>query len=258
MSNWDYAQGPPASTYKFSNVEDIKTHSSYLYNERLAILFYVLDMRSIELNTHYEMHDLLQVRAILYQIYKNIRMLIRANPVARSVLNLETKDAGIYVTDVAVAVIDRMIEYCHVYGWSSRKIYIITNELNYLEMMIKDTLQYFQYFIKPTFKQKPDIEFATETYKEMADERTVDELRELVGKKHRIDFEALGVVKGNQGRVEYTPQMDNITDDMLIEEDTRYNSMDNEDDVVDFSDADKIDGLDYDKKEEKEEEDEIK
>jgi hypothetical protein len=30
--------------------------------------------------------------------------------------------------------------------------------------------------------------------------------------------------------------------------------MDNEDDVVDFSDADKIDGLNYDKKEEKEDE----
>ena len=59
-------------------------------------------------------------------------------------------------------------------------------------MLIKDVLQYFNYFIRPEFRQKPDVEMATEYYKEIADKKTVDELRLLVGQKHKINFEELG------------------------------------------------------------------
>lgn len=158
----------------------------------MAILFYILDMKSIDLNTRYEMNDLMQVRSIIKQIYKNIRMLIRNNPTMRATLNLDTKDDGIYVTDVAFSVIDKMIEFCEGGDWTPKRIYIVVNELNNLETMLKDILQYFHYFIRPDFRQKPDIEIATERYKEIADNRTIEELREIVGKKHKIDFEGLG------------------------------------------------------------------
>ena len=186
------ATGQPAASFKFNSFQEIKSHSSILFNERLAILFYMLDMRGIDMNTYYRVSDILNVRGVIKQIYKNIRTLIRNNPTVRATLNLETKDPGIYTLDVALGTIDKMIEYCEAYGYTNKKVHIIVQELNNVELMIKDTLQYFHYFIRPDFRQKPDIEIATETYKEIADKRTVEELRELVGKRHKIDFESLG------------------------------------------------------------------
>jgi len=173
--------GTPSAGYKFNSFEEIKSHSSILYNERQAILFYLLDMRSIDMNTSSNISDMLTTRAILKQIYKNIRMLLRYNPVVRSTLDLETQDKGIYVPDVAIGMIDKMIEFCEKHGWTQKKIYIVIQELNNLEMLIKDILQYFHYFIRPDFKQKPDIEIATLKYKQIADDRTIEELKERGG-----------------------------------------------------------------------------
>lgn len=184
--------GQPSAGYKFNTFQEIKSHSSILYNERVAILFYLLDMRSIAMNTNHNVADVMEVRALTKQIYKNIRMLLRYNPTVRSTLNLETKDSGVYVTDVAMGMIDRMVEYCDVYGYTTRRLHIIIEELNNTEMLLKDVLQYFNYFIRPEFRQKPDVEMATEYYKEIADKRTIDELKSLVGQKHMINFENLG------------------------------------------------------------------
>lgn len=182
----------PASSFKFNSFEEIRSHSSVLYNERMAILFYLLDMHAIRMNASSDINEIMECRAILKQIYKNIRMLIRYNPVCRATLNLDTKDEGTYVPDVALSVIDRMIEHCEINGWTFKKIYIIIQEINRVESLVKDILQYFHYFIRPEFRQKPDIDIATLQYKEMADERTVDELRALVGKNAKVDFDGLG------------------------------------------------------------------
>lgn len=185
-------KGVPSAGYKFNTFQEIKSHSSILYNERMAILFYMLDMKSINMNSTYKVRDILEVRSILKQIYKNIRMLLRNNPMVRATLNLETKDPGIYTTDFVMGLIDKMIEHCETKGYTTKKVYIIVEELNNFETMVKDVLQYFHYFIRPEFRQKPDVEIATERYKEMADYRTIDELKAIVGKRHRIDFEGLG------------------------------------------------------------------
>jgi len=207
-------QGAPSAGYKFNTFQEIKSHSSILYNERMAILFYMLDMKSINMNTSYNVYSVLEVRSILKQIYKNIRMLLRNNPMVRATLNLETSDNGIYITDVTIGLIDRMIESCETRGYTTKKIYIIVQELNNFETMVKDVLQYFHYFIRPEFRQKPDVEMATEKYKEMADRRTVEELRAIVGKRHRIDFEGLG-----SSRVELqTPEVDDDVDDEADDE----------------------------------------
>lgn len=210
-------QGPPAASFKFNQFQEIKSHSSVLYNERVAILFYMLDMRSIELNTNYNVPTLLEVRGILKQIYKNIRMLIRANPTVRATLNLETKDPGIYVTDFAFGMIDKMIDYCEVNGYTTRRLYILVQELNKVEMVVKDVLQYFHYFIRPDFRQKPDVEIATEKYKEIADRKTIEELREIVGKRNKVDFEGLGT---SRVELNQTIDFDEDTDGtMYLEED---------------------------------------
>jgi hypothetical protein len=183
---------PSAASYKFNSFQEIKSHSSILYNERMAILFYLLDMNSIEMNTHNNVQSILKVRAVIMQIYKNIRTLLRNNPTCRATLNLDTKEEGIYTTDMALGIINKMVQYCETTGYTSRSAYMIADELNKLEVVIKDILQYFSYFIRPDFHQKPDIEIATERYKEIADARTIDELKNLAGKKHHIDFEGLG------------------------------------------------------------------
>lgn len=203
--------GPPSTGYKFNSFKEIKSHSSILYNERMAILFYMLDMKSIKLNTYYQVIDILEVRGIIKQIYKNIRMLIRNTPAMRATLNLDTKDPGIYVPDVAISLIDGMIEWSEINGYSTRNVYIIVQEMNKVEMLVKDILQYFHYFIRPDFRQKPDVEMATEKYKEIADSRTIDELRQLVGRNHSIDFEGLGSTKierATTDEIEYDPAVD--------------------------------------------------
>jgi len=207
-------QGQPSASYKFNTFQEIKSHSSILFNERLAILFYLLDCRSISLNSTYNVSLILEVRAILKQIYKNIRTLIRNNPTVRATLNLETKDSGIYITDVALGMIDRMIEYCEVNGYTTKKIYIIIQELNNFELIVKDVLQYFHYFIRPDFRQKPDIEIATEQYKEIADQRTVEELRAIVGNKNKIDFEGLGTSRVELiNTIDYEPEIEEKEED---------------------------------------------
>jgi hypothetical protein len=210
--------GQPSAGYKFNTFQEIKSHSSILYNERVAILFYLLDMRSIAMNTGYNIGDILEVRGLTKQIYKNIRMLLRYNPTVRSTLNLETKDSGVYITDVAMGMIDRMIEYCEIYGYTTKRIHIIVDELNNIEMLIKDVLQYFNYFIRPEFRQKPDVEMATEYYKDIADKRTVDELKQLVGKKHLINFENLG---NKNTDIEGQDILDDDDDDYSISEGTK-------------------------------------
>jgi len=202
-------KGSPAAGYKFNTFQEIKSHSSVLFNERMAILFYWLDMKSINMNTNYAIQDVLEVKGILKQIYKNIRTLIRNNPAMRATLNLETRDPGIYITDYALANIDRMVEFCERQSYTIKRIYIIANELNRIETIIKDVLQYYNYFIRPDFKQKPDIEIATEKYKQIVDKKTVEELRSIVGKNNKIDFEDLGTTRVERiNDIEYDENVD--------------------------------------------------
>lgn len=223
----------PAASFKFNQMQEVRSHSSVLYNERLAILFYILDMKSIDLNTYYKVEGIQEVKSVLLQIYKNIRTLIRNNPTMRATLNLETKDQGIYVTDVAFSLIDKMIRWCDVNGYTYKNIYIIVNELNKVETMVKDVLQYFHYFIRPDFRQKPDVELATETYKEIADKQTIEELREIVGKSNKIDFENLGSQRIDlTQKIEYNEEVDGPKNINPLEE------SEDEEEPLDEEDAD--------------------
>lgn len=186
------ASAPPAAGFNFNNIEAIRSHSSALYNERMAILFYWLDVRSIEMNKSYAIPSILEVRATIKQLYKNMRSLIRNNPTMRATLNLETKEDGIYVTDVAIGNIDNMILWSEMNGYTLRNIHIIIQELNRVELLIKDVMQYFHYFIRPDFRQKPDVELATEQYKFIADSKSVDELRAIIGKNAKVDLDNIG------------------------------------------------------------------
>jgi len=193
----------PATKYNFNSVQDIHSHSASLFNERFGMLFYWLDMSGIKMNTTYSIPNIMEVRAVLKQIYKNMRALVSNNPTMRATLNLDTKEDGIYITDVAFGMIDNMISFCDLNGYTLKKINIIVYELNNLEVVVKNVLQYYHYFIRPNFAQKPDVNIAVEKYKNFADERTIDELKNIVGKKHHVDFESLGIDKLRLNKLKY-------------------------------------------------------
>lgn len=177
--------------------DKVNSHAADLYNERLAILWYMLDMDSILLNQTYSKEQLAKTKSILFQIWKNIRTLVRNNIHCRKTLNLDTKEPGVYTVDVAFNVVDKMYIWCEndkKEGFTYQKLYLMADHINRIELMLRDVLQYFQYFMRTEYKQMPDILQAAETYKQYADKLTVDQLKEVIGKRNRIDFEGLGLV----------------------------------------------------------------
>lgn len=204
-----------STSYSFNSMQEIKSHSSILYNERMAILFYLLDMRSITLYSTKNHRMVNPVFAIIKQIYNNTRTLIRNNPTMRHILKLDTNKKGVYVTDVAFTRIEAMITHCEMEGWTYQKLQIVINELNTLQFLIKDCLQYYNYFIRPDFKQKPDVELATEMYKQMADDNSVEELKEIVGPNHAIDFDGFG---GNVEKIMPSKKLE-LEMDKVLEDD---------------------------------------
>jgi hypothetical protein len=199
---------PVSKAYAGMNYQEIKSHSSILTNERLAILFYMLDLNSMNLNTYYNENYLLRCKANLFQIYKNVRPLLRSNVQVRNAMRLDTKDPGIYTLDIAFSTVDSMIQYCTFHGFTYKKCYAITIQLNNIELMLRDTLQYFNYFFRPDWKQKPDVFDAGEKYKQIADKLTVEKLRSIVGQNHKIDFESLGISHDNT-LIENDKQLEN-------------------------------------------------
>lgn len=193
--------------------DKVNSHAADLYNERLAILWYMLDMDSILLNQTYSKEQLSKVKSILMQLWKNIRTLVRNNIHCRRVMNLETREPGVYTVDVAFTVVDKMYIWCEndkVEGFTYQKLYIMAEHLGRIELILRDILQYFQYFMRTEYKQMPDILQAAETYKQYADKLTVEQLKEVIGKRNKIDFEGLGLVFEDD---EVAMQSDDVTEE---------------------------------------------
>lgn len=196
----------PATKYNMNSVADINSHAASLFNERINTLLYWLDFKSVNMNAFANVQSVMEVRAITKQVYKNIRCLISNNPTMRATMNLDTKENGIYIPDVIMGLVDDMIEHCNTNGFTTKKLNIIIYELNNLEVLIKNIMQYYHYFLRPNYSQKPDVQVAVEQYKQFADERTVEELRGIVGKGHHIDFENLGIDKIELNKIDYEEQ----------------------------------------------------
>jgi hypothetical protein len=191
--------------------KEFKSHSSWLYNDRLAVLFYLLDMESVRLNetslTSDELPRIIRrVNSLNKQIYKNIRMVIRSDAVMRGYLKLSTKDAGVYTTDIQLNLIQKALQFCDEdpKGFTPKRCAALVTELNDLEIVLKDILQYYSYFIRVGMKQKPDMLMATEKYKMMSDKMTLEQLKSVAGKNNKINFD--------------TPQLEDAEDEDDFEE----------------------------------------
>lgn len=187
----------------------------------------MLDMDMILLNQNYAKEQFAKTKSIVYQIWKNIRTLVRNNIHCRRVLNLETNEPGVYTIDVAFNMLDRMYIWCEndkKEGFTYQKLYIMAEHLNRIEVILRDVLQYFQYFMRTEYKQMPDILQAAETYKQYADKLTVEQLKEIIGKKNKIDFEGLGLILEEDEAA--------LIDDELTEEDREINDAEEVDEEV--------------------------
>lgn len=195
--------------------DKVNSHAADLFNERLAILWYMLDMDMMLLNQNHAKDELVKVRSILLQLWKNIRTIVRNNPACRKRLHLDTKINGVYTVDVAFGMFNTMYLYCEndkKLGFTYQNIWIMTDHLNNIELILRDVLQYFQYFMRTEYKQLPDILQAAENYKAFADKLTVDQLKEVVGKRNKIDFEGLGqMITDDEDLLE--PEGQDILDD---------------------------------------------
>lgn len=194
------AASPVSTRSAGLNWSEIKSHSSLLTNERVGVLLYELDQSSMNANKfQFNTTALEEYRVNIYQIWINVRSLVRYNWNVRNDLRLETKIEGVYTIDVVFEMVEKMSLYCFSKGhWTYAEYYAVVKHLNRIQIMLRDVLQYFHYLFRPEFRQKPDIEVATEQYKEMADKLTIEQLKAVVGKNHKIDFENLGTVKIEQ------------------------------------------------------------
>lgn len=177
-----------------NQVKEYKSHSSWLFNDRLAVLFYLLDMDAVRMNTEpinsQIMPSLLRrVKALNVQIYKNFRMLLRNDPGLRKAFNVNTAFQHAYTTDLFIDTIIRLINHCEENGdYTVKKVSFLVSELNNFEMEIKAMLQYYNYFVRTGRKIMPDISLASQKYRLMADKMTIEQLKEVVGKNHHVDF----------------------------------------------------------------------
>jgi hypothetical protein len=187
--------------FSLSAYNDIRTHSAWLYNERVAVLFYLLDTCMLEVNQSYNVTSIKKSYSLLYQIWKNTRSIVRSSTSCRIELNLDTKDPGTYTPDVAIGAIQRMILYCDFEGgYTYERAFVIVQRLNAIEMLLRDILQYFNYFMRPAFKQKPDILTASDEYKKTADKLTVQQLQEVLGSRHKIDLPGIQLAMSDKLR----------------------------------------------------------
>lgn len=206
-----------------SAVKEFSSHSSWLYNDRLAVLFYLIDMESVRLNEMPINSEMIpglirRVKSLNFQVYKNIRMVVRSDPIMRKHLGLDTKHPGVYTTDIQAYLIDEGIRQCDEEQiYTPKRCKGLISELNNFEMSMKDILQYNSYFIRVKTKAKPDMIMAAQRYKSMADRMTIEQLKSVVGKNHKINFEALDQIP--QIEEDADDDFDEIDEDDFDEDD---------------------------------------
>lgn len=197
------------------NWNELKSHSSFVQNERLHYLLGELDQASKFMNETYHPVYIKRTKSVLFQIWKNVQPLVVNNPWCRQQLALNTKIPGLYSVDVAFSEVDKMIIYCEIYSsFTFKTNYMITTHLNRIEMTIRNILQYFHYLFRPAFKQKPDIVEASQEFKKMADKLTIEQLQQIAGPKNTIGFNPI------QAEGQSESEMVDEIEDIIEEEDS--------------------------------------
>ena len=176
--------------------QEIKSHSSFLQNERLGMLFNELDYSSKAMNEGYHQVWVKRTKSSLFQIWKNVRPLVQSSPYCRANLGLTTSVAGVYSLDVAFKNVEAMVIFCEMQGYTLSRNYQIAQHLNNIEIVLRSIMQSFSYFFRLDYKQKPDVIEAAMGFKKTADKLTVQQLTSVIGPKNSVDFTTLNMGGG--------------------------------------------------------------
>lgn len=169
---------------------ELKIHSSALTNERIAALMALFDEAMIEANLDYKIEKSEKALVYLKQIWKNFRTLVRSNAYCRKDLNLDTIAEGVYLPDVIIRQIENVILQVKL-GQKEETILTVLHlnrMIENIEIVIRDTIQYFKFTFRPDSRTKPDIHQATEMMLEMVDKQTEEELLEIVGVNNHVKW----------------------------------------------------------------------
>jgi hypothetical protein len=169
---------------------DLKAHSSALTNERISALIALFDEAMITANLDLDYENTERALVYLKQIWKSFRPLVRMNAFVRADLKLNTHTDGVYLPDFGFRSIENVIlEFkLNMLTETTRVITNLNRELESLEIMIRDVIQYFKFTFRPDSRTKPDIFEATEMMMENIDNRTEEELLEVVGVNNHIKW----------------------------------------------------------------------
>lgn len=169
-----------------SQYNEVKSHSSLLFNDRLNLWLGMLDYNSIEMNRDRNLNNLFGVWSVLNQIWVDVRPLVYNNPNCRRILNLELDSApGVYVIDVALGEIEMSLfkaKYAK-HGLDPYLGFMLGRQLRETNIIVNNILQFFSYFIRPDYKQKPDILTASKQYKQNFDKMTLEQIYDIAGVK---------------------------------------------------------------------------
>ncbi len=170
-----------------STSQEVKSHSSVLFNERLNAMFMMYDTEAIDLDIAPSIKKILRSKSLLATIWRNVRPLVSNNPNVRKILHLETEHNGIYTVDMGFSHIQQCItEMITLSNYAYMKLVYTVQQIQNVETIIREILQFYSYFIRSEYQQKPDINVASEKYRGMADEKTIDDFKAVMGVRSTI------------------------------------------------------------------------
>jgi len=167
---------------------ELKAHSSALTNERISALIALYDEAMITANLQLDYKNTERALIYLKQIWKSFRPLVRMNNYVRHDLKLNTHVDGVYLPDFGFRHIEtEILEFkLNRKKETTRTMVLLNQELETLEQIVRDIIQYFKFTFRPDSRTKPDIHEATEMMMESIDKTTEEELLEIVGVNNHI------------------------------------------------------------------------
>ena len=180
VGNWSWKSY--SSNHDIEISQEIRSHAAVLYNEHVTSLFIIFDDAFIEANSRPNIKKILRLKAILLSLWHNVRPIVALNQPTVKSLKLNTPKPGIYTPDVGIAHVEELIAEMMTYqSYTYQNLMYTIQQIENTCIIIREILQSFKYFMRVGEKQIPGINVASLKYREMADEKTVEEFNSILG-----------------------------------------------------------------------------
>lgn len=180
------------NTFKsWGNVgSELKAHSSALTNERISGLMVLIDESIIIANSYLRLPYTKKALTYVKQAWKNFRPVVRSSPQCRNDLKLDTKVRGVYTIDAWIDDVEKAINMIETgkFGLTITNLKRINREIENIEIVVRDVMQYFKFTFRTETRNKPDIFEASEKMSEIVDKKTEEDLLSVVGKHNRVQW----------------------------------------------------------------------